>query len=88
MKSILEGIVPDVLFARQEKGDYTTSLYRAWAYSASTMLADVYDGILVDKGLINRAYIERMSSMPSPPTSFLFEMQRLAATERWARNVQ
>ncbi|WP_258184400.1 MULTISPECIES: asparagine synthase-related protein [unclassified Bifidobacterium] len=82
----LKGIVPETIFRRTVKGDHSYSLYTAWQRSKDMLLDSIAGGVLDEAGLINVPIIQRRASMPMPDITFLFEMQRVAAVERWLRH--
>lgn len=82
----LKGIAPEAIFRRSTKGDHSYSLYLAWHRSKDKLLTSLIGGILDEEGLIDVPAIRRSASMPMPDITFLFEMQRVAAVERWLRH--
>ena len=81
----LKGIIPETIFRRPVKGDHSYSLYLAWQRSKDALLDSIAGGVLDEEGLIDMPAIRRRASMPMPDITFLFEMQRVAAVERWLR---
>ena len=81
--AVLQGIMPETMFRRPDKGEHSPSLYQAWEQSKQTLLSSLAGGILDEEGLISMPVIRRESSFPMPRITFLFDMQRLAAVERW-----
>lgn len=81
-----KGIVPRELFARTDKGEYSSSMYAAFNAAQKTLITELRDGRLVDLGLIDGESLAADLTMPIKTQRRLMSLERLIAVERWLRN--
>lgn len=84
----LEGIVPLGLFTRPVKGEYSVSLYDSWDAAKSKLINGLSTGLLASMNLLDVDKLRKEASLPMSDSRLLFSLERVAAVERWLRNVQ
>jgi asparagine synthase (glutamine-hydrolysing) len=88
LRSALTGLVPDDVFARQTKGDYSAEYYQGARQASAGLRALLRDSRLADLGVMEPgpvlAALDRMTAGVAVP---LGPLNMLLATEVWLRTV-
>ncbi|MDD7184035.1 MULTISPECIES: asparagine synthase-related protein [Bacillota] len=83
----LKGIVPEEVFTRGVKGDYSKALYEGYKLAAKKFKDDIKDFELVKRGIIDEAKLRAELSMPTALQSRIEYFVRVCSLERWVRHV-
>lgn len=84
----LKGIVPEEVFKRGVKGDYSDALYEGYREAASKYCKEIKDFELARMGIINAEMLSTELSMPSAVHNRVDEFMRVCNAERWIRQVK
>jgi len=82
----LKGIIPQEVFTRGFKGDYSTGRYKEFNEAISNIRNQIWDFKLVELGLIDPDILISELSMPNALQDRVESFERLVAVERWVRN--
>lgn len=88
LKKALKGIVPDEIFSRGFKGDYSDALYSGYNKAVNDYYDKLDDFLLVKMGIVNVEKLRLELSLPTGNPSRIDFFERLCSVERWLRQVE
>lgn len=84
---ILKGIVPEEVFTRGVKGDYSKALYEGYKLAATKYRDNIKNFELVKLGIIDSEKLISELSMPTALQDRVEYFVRVCSLERWVRNL-
>lgn len=88
LRKALKGIVPDEIFSRGFKGDYSDALYSGYNKAINDYYDKLDDFLLVKMGIVNVEKLRLELSLPTGNPSRIDFFERLCSVERWLRQVE
>lgn len=88
LKKMMNGIMPEELFYRGSKGDYSTTLYESYRLAKKKYNGNFKDFELFKLGIIDLEILEQELSMPTANSIRIDFFEKLCNMERWLRQLK
>lgn len=88
LKKMMDGIMPEELFYRGSKGDYSTTLYESYRLAKNKYNGNFKDFELFKLGIIDLEILEQELSMPTANPIRIDFFEKLCNMERWLRQLK